>query len=178
MNTLLKVNPAKLPAPKLPTTPSMRPDPIPEGLPVIIVPSVYKPLDTPTWKSAKDKPRKKGDNRNGKWWPPEEEEKLKKLYLQGLSDGEIADRLHMDKKRVSKRLYALKRNGMVPRCKARDPRIWKEEEIEQFIRMYSEGRTYEEIAETIGRSIGACQMRACDLAKKGKLKVRQPRAHQ
>lgn len=174
MTAKIKMDSAKLPVPKLPATPSMRPDPIPEGLPIVTVPSAYKPLDTSPWRSVKDKPHKKGNNRNGKWWPPEEEEKLKKLYLQGLCDDEIADRLHVDKKRVSKRLYALRRNGSIPYLERRDPRRWKEEEDEKFIHLYREGRTYKEISDALGKSIGACQTRAYDLSKKGKLELRQP----
>ena len=180
MTATLKIDPKQLPAPKLPPTRPVKPK-VPDFREAELLKKIEKGRSHRVISPVREeeprpiKRRRRKDYKTSKSWKPEEDEQLKKLYLQGLSDGKIADQLHMGKQRVAKRLYALKRNGSVPHLQRRDPRIWKEEEIEEFIRLHREGRTYQEIAEALGKTVGTCQTRAWELSKQGRLKMRHPR---
>lgn len=179
MNPLLKVDPSKLTKPKLEPTRAYR---TPERdwremeiLQKLAIGRSHRELHPVREEEPRPVKKRRRDYKTSKSWTEEEEAELKRLYLLGLSDGKIADQLHMGKQRVAKRLYSLKRNGSIPHLARRDPRIWKEEEIEEFIRLHKAGRTYQEIAAALGKTIGTCQTRAWELSKQGRLKMRHPR---
>lgn len=179
MNAAIKNDPNRLPVPKLPPTRPLKPK-VPDFKEAELLRKIergrsHRVISPVREEEPRPIKRRRKDYKTSKSWKPEEDEQLKKLYLQGLSNGKIADQLHMGKQRVAKRLYSLKRNGSIPHLERRDPRIWKEEEIEKFICLHKAGRTYEEIAAALGKTIGACQTRAWELSKQGRLKMRHPR---
>lgn len=180
MNPLLKVDPSRLPKSKLEPTRPLKPK-VPDFKEAELLRKIERGRSHRVLSPVREeeprpiKRRRRKDYKTSKSWTEEEEAELKRLYLLGLSDGKIADQLHMGKQRVARRLYSLKRNGSIPHLERRDPRIWKEEEIEEFIRLHKAGRTYQEIAAALGKSIGTCQTRAWELSKQGRLKMRHPR---
>lgn len=170
----IKIDPSKLPVPRLEPTRAVKSKPIGWYELCRLEQSrerrVLHPVREEEPRAIK---RKRKTARTSPIWTEDEDRALIDLYLQGLGNGEIADRLHMSKQRVSKRVFSLKRNGTIPKCTNRDPRIWKEEEINEFIRLYKQGAAYEDIAQTIGKSCGACKTRAYELAKKGIIEPRR-----
>ena len=97
-------------------------------------------------------------------WTPEEEARLYELKRQGLTYRQIASRLgrtegavanHLSELMTGKAVFGAARNRFDP---------WRVEEDLELCRAYlPNGPTIAEVAKRIGRSVGACTMRAKSL---------------
>ena len=97
-------------------------------------------------------------------WTPEDDARLYELKRQGLTYREIASRLGRSEGAVASHLSELKTGKAVfGAARSRfDP--WRVEEDLELCRAYlPNGPTIAEVAERIGRSVGACRMRAKSL---------------
>lgn len=170
----LKIDPSKLPVPRLEPTRAVKPKPVNWYELARLEQSRERRVLHPV-REEEPRPikRKRKTGRTPTIWTEEEDKQLIELYLQGLGNAAIAAQMHMGKARISKRVFSLKRNGTIPKCASRDPRIWKEAEIEQFISLYNEGKSYEDIAEAIGKGVSACKNRGSELARKGIVEPRR-----
>lgn len=106
-------------------------------------------------------------------WTPERDRVLEEMYFKGCRNAEIGDQLGLTAYQVMSRIYIRRRNGTLPKLPPRIPGMWTEEDSRKFCRMYREGASYSEIAETLGRSLKACEQRASDLRTAGKLPKRR-----
>jgi len=119
------------------------------------------------WNKGKKQPRPNA------LWTPERDKVLEELYLQGKLNAEIADQLGMTPKQVMSRIYSRKRQGSLPDVPLRTPWTWTEEQRRTFDRMYRAGEPYSAIAAAIGKTAKACETRASDLRKEGRLPKRR-----
>ena len=167
-----KIDLARLPVPPLEPTRARKPKaPSTEGAVIIELPQGYsdghEEKEHEPWNKGKRQPRPNA------LWTPERDKVLEELYLQGKLNAEIADQLGMTPKQVMSRIYSRKRQGSLPDVPLRTPWTWTEEQRRTFDRMYRAGEPYSAIAAAIGKTAKACETRASDLRKEGRLPKRR-----
>ncbi|MEQ7242610.1 helix-turn-helix domain-containing protein [Enterococcus gallinarum] len=79
---------------------------------------------------------------------------------------------------VSKKIYELRRDGMLPKTKRElafdsKGRPWTVGEEKRLIAMYKQGCSYADIAEALGRSESSCSTKASKLQSIGKIKSKR-----
>lgn len=169
----LKIDPKKLPAPKLPATKAAwKRNQFPAGLPIIEIPKVVPvPVPKPkaTWNKGKKQPRAP------KTWTPERDRILEEMYKEGASNQEIAEKIGLPQGKVEKRIYARRSKGTLPKLPQRFTRNWTGEEEALLIDLYLSGRSFAEIAEELHKTKAAVEHRAYRFRLQGKLPYRKPR---
>lgn len=90
----------------------------------------------------------------------------------------IAKKLGRSVAAVSKKIYELRRDGVLPKIKRElafdsKGRPWTAEEEKRLIAMYKQGSSYADIAEALGRSESSCSTKASKLQSIGKIKSKR-----
>lgn len=167
MTATLRIDPSRLPVPRLPATPSLRPDPIPEGLPIIVLPNAAAPHRSEwTHRENREKEKQPRKPRNDRMWTEERDAELIRLVNQRIPTGKIAARMRLEEKQIRGRISKLREKDILPPAQERRPNVWKEEENERLIRSYNEGRSISEMSEELGRTQHAVAARIYALRKK------------
>ncbi|WP_240190174.1 helix-turn-helix domain-containing protein [Enterococcus gallinarum] len=91
---------------------------------------------------------------------------------------DMAKKLGRSVAAVSKKIYELRRDGVLPKIKRElafdsKGRPWTAEEEKRLIAMYKQGCSYVDIAEALGRSESSCSTKASKLQSIGKIKSKR-----
>ena len=168
MNSMIKIPPEKLPAPRLEPTKPVRVETVEDR----DLKRLHKRVErTRDYKQMKEK-HKKPQGRPITW-TEEKNAELIRLTEDGLKLGEIAEKLGTTKGAILGARKRLRNEGKVGASTVKSKNDWKGEEIEQVISMYTEGRSLQEIADKIGRSYGAVGKKVSDLGKHGLVIMRK-----
>lgn len=167
MNAALKIDPSRLPAPRLEPSKPVRIDIMSQG--------IRRRLENgnkiQTWEelhrnnavTGKVIPTKQGKPTGPRVWTSDKVDTLKAMWSDGKHSGEIADALHLSQKAVRNMIYKLRREGQIDNRQEN----WTDEQINMLMRLYEAGETYPKIAQALNRTIGACSGKMLDLKSRG-----------
>lgn len=168
MNSMIKIPPEKLPAPRLEPTKPVRVETVEDRDLKRLQKHVERTRDYKQMKEKHKKPQGRPIT-----WTEERNAELIRLTEDGLKLGEIAEKLGTTKGAVLGARKRLRNEGKVGASTVKSKNDWKGEEIEQVISMYTEGRSLQEIADKVGRSYGAVGKKVSDLGKNGLVIMRK-----
>lgn len=175
MTAAIKINPNKLPVPKLPATHSCRID---------ITPLGFAKSDThistfgeihhhggirrhaPSPRKGKKCPR---------IWTEDRVKILIELYCAGKTSPQIADEMGQKLGSVKSVIEALQKEGRL--IKRSDWKGWKDDELQKLIKLYSDGVPLKQISAEMGRTVSAVGRKITELRNTGRLEVRRDRPH-
>ena len=151
--TALKINPAKLPDRGKPTR-SCRPKPwtIPEGVKVVKVESKAMQTAHEAWKKKQVVYNKRGGKKNNaNKWTDEEIDKAMELYWQSVDYPEIAKAVGRTEHATRRMIYLVRKARGLKERKIpgrQGANKWQPEEDALLIRLWHEGKSAKEIAES------------------------------
>ena len=168
MNSMIKIPPEKLPAPRLEPTKPVRVETVEDKDLRRLQKHVERTRDYEQMKEKHKKPQGRPIT-----WTEEKNAELIRLTEDGLKLGEIAEKFGTTKGAIIGARKRLRTAGLLQASTVKSKNDWKGEEIEQVISMYTEGRSLQEIADKIGRSYGAVGKKVSDLGKHGLVIMRK-----
>ena len=168
MNSMIKIPPEKLPAPRLEPTKPVRVETVEDKDLRRLQKHVERTRDYKQMKEKHEKPLGRPIT-----WTEERNAELIRLTEEGAKLGEIAEKFGTTKGAIMGARKRLRNEGKVGASTVKSKNDWKGEEIEQVISMYTEGRSLQEIADKIGRSYGAVGKKVSDLGKNGLVIMRK-----
>lgn len=165
MNAAIKIDPNRLPAPRLEPSYSKR---------VKVVDSFDRYLMRESERRERlynwEKPHQsEGKPRRGvkpSVWTPRRTAELIRLAQAGLRTDEIADRLHLALNQVKPKMTELRRKGAIPPAPPQK-NSWRKEENDRLISLYLQGHPTEKIAAALGRTEHAVGSQIHNLRKRG-----------
>ena len=89
-------------------------------------------------------------------WTDEATDRLIELHRQGLPYSDIAARIGVTKNSVTSKVQRLIDEGVLE--SRQDRGLWPEEDIERMFALRARGKTWGEIADTLGRKLTACHL--------------------
>ncbi len=89
-------------------------------------------------------------------WTDEATDRLIELHRQGLPYSDIAARIGVTKNSVTSKVQRLIDEGVLE--SRQDRGLWPEEDIERMFALRAQGKTWGEIADTLGRKLTACHL--------------------
>ena len=168
MNSMIKIPPEKLPAPRLEPTKPVRVETVEDRDLKRLQKHVERTRDYKQMKEKHKKPQGRPIT-----WTEERNAELIRLTEEGAKLGEIAEKFGTTKGAIMGARKRLRNEGKVGASTVKSKNDWKGEEIEQVISMYTEGRSLQEIADKVGRSYGAVGKKVSDLGKHGLVIMRK-----
>ena len=166
MTAKIKVDPAKLPAPRLEPSYQKR---------VKVADSFDRHIQQLSerqdrlynWKKVHPPSGKKKRKTQPTVWTERRLEELIRLVNAGASNQEIADALHLQKKQIHLGLKYARKMGAISERKQPQHNAWRKKDDELLISLYKSGIPEAEIAKEIGRSIHSVSSRLYDLRQHG-----------
>ena len=117
-------------------------------------------------KLAPEPKKKHIDKRKLTMWTDEMEEQLIALHHEGLTFAQIAKEIGVSKGAISSKVRSLvEAEVLKPRMQEI---MWTKEEMDRMFQMRSEGKTWGEISDKLGRKITACHNKYCKEVEKRK----------
>lgn len=162
MTAALKIDPAKLPEPRLAPTKAFRtPD--------------YADWTAIRYMQAERRRAEAGGQRAPKStktvWTAEQSEILKQMWKDGATPEEIGERLGKCGKTIRRYARNLIKHGELQERKSGRPAGWTLEKLNTLRRLVKEGKSWKEISEVLGHTPEACRVKY-NLLRKGKVTKR------
>lgn len=165
MNTAIKIDPSKLPEPRLAPSYSKRVK-VADSFDRYIQQMTIRQEKLYNWKKVHPPKDKKRHGVEPYVWTPRRVEELKRLAAAGLRSGEIADRLHLHINQVKTKMSDMRKKGDLPPAPP-SKNAWRKEDNDRLISLYLQGYSTGKIAPLLGRTEHAVGSQIHNLRKKG-----------
>lgn len=167
MNAALKIDPKRLPAPRLAPTKAVRINTVEDKDLRRMQEHAERVRDYEQLKQHHERKRKPGGGRKPSVWTNEAVGALIRMNGEGKSGREIAEALGVTKEQVFVQKSKLRAAGRIETRKETRDDGWRKEEDDKLIHLYQNGAGITFIARQVGRTEQACLYRLKTLREKG-----------